>query len=150
VTNVDPAALDVSETITGMLAIECRNGCTLRESVAAFVKQMIYIDGSAQALNLGDRGGERSGNGIPYVLDDMPVDALSSVALSRPPRSAAGWLPDSINPLGRPVGFFNEVLNTRLGSSGGLRDITEGITACIQPGRPGTYSPAGVPAERRC
>jgi ubiquinone biosynthesis protein len=55
------AALDVSETITGILAIASRNGCTLNESIAAFLKQMIYIEGVCRKLDpdfdvLGDTG----------------------------------------------------------------------------------------------
>jgi ubiquinone biosynthesis protein len=45
------AALDVSETITGMLAIASRNGCTVRESVTAFLKQMIFIEGICRMLD---------------------------------------------------------------------------------------------------
>jgi ubiquinone biosynthesis protein len=44
------ADLDLSETITGMLAIASRNGCTVRESVAAFLKQMVYIEGVCRKL----------------------------------------------------------------------------------------------------
>jgi predicted unusual protein kinase regulating ubiquinone biosynthesis (AarF/ABC1/UbiB family) len=55
------AALDVSETITGILAIASRNGCTVGEPVAAFLKQMIYIEGVCRKLDpdfdvIGDTG----------------------------------------------------------------------------------------------
>jgi ubiquinone biosynthesis protein len=39
------AGLDVRATITGILGIASRNGCTLRDSLVTFMKQLLYIDG---------------------------------------------------------------------------------------------------------
>jgi ubiquinone biosynthesis protein len=45
------AGLDVRATITGILGIASRNGCTLRDSLVAFIKQLLYIDGVCRGLD---------------------------------------------------------------------------------------------------
>jgi ubiquinone biosynthesis protein len=45
------AGLDLRATITGILGIASRNGCTLRDSLATFLKQLIYIDGVCRELD---------------------------------------------------------------------------------------------------
>jgi ubiquinone biosynthesis protein len=55
------AGLDVRATVTGILGIASRNGCILRDSLVAFLKQLLYIDGVCRQLDpdfevLGDAG----------------------------------------------------------------------------------------------
>jgi ubiquinone biosynthesis protein len=45
------AGLDLRATITGILGIASRNGCTLRDSLVTFIKQLLYIDGVCRALD---------------------------------------------------------------------------------------------------
>ena len=45
------ADLDLRATITGILGIASRNGCTLRDSLVAFLKQLVYIDGVCRELD---------------------------------------------------------------------------------------------------
>jgi ubiquinone biosynthesis protein len=45
------AGLDLRATITGILGIASRNGCTLRDSLVAFLKQLLYIDGVCRELD---------------------------------------------------------------------------------------------------
>jgi ubiquinone biosynthesis protein len=45
------AGLDLRATITGILGIASRSGCTLRDSLVAFVKQLLYIDGVCRDLD---------------------------------------------------------------------------------------------------
>ena len=45
------AGLDVRATMTGILGIASRNGCTLHDSLVAFIKQLLYIDGVCRALD---------------------------------------------------------------------------------------------------
>jgi ubiquinone biosynthesis protein len=45
------AGLDVRATIAGILGIASRNGCALRDSLATFMKQLLYIDGLCRALD---------------------------------------------------------------------------------------------------
>jgi ubiquinone biosynthesis protein len=45
------AGLDVRATITGILGIASRNGCTLRDSLVTFMKQLLYIDGVCRQLD---------------------------------------------------------------------------------------------------
>jgi ubiquinone biosynthesis protein len=44
------AGLDLRATLTGILGIASRNGCTLRDSLATFIKQLLYIDGLCREL----------------------------------------------------------------------------------------------------
>jgi ubiquinone biosynthesis protein len=45
------AGLDLRATITGILGIASRNGCTLRDSLVTFIKQLIYLDGVCRELD---------------------------------------------------------------------------------------------------
>jgi ubiquinone biosynthesis protein len=45
------AGLDLRATITGMLGIASRHGCTLRDSLLTFLKQLVYIDGVCRELD---------------------------------------------------------------------------------------------------
>jgi ubiquinone biosynthesis protein len=45
------ASLDLRATITGILGIASRNGCTLRDSLVAFLKQLVYIEGVCRELD---------------------------------------------------------------------------------------------------
>jgi ubiquinone biosynthesis protein len=45
------AGLDLPATISGILGIASRNGCTLRDSLVTFVKQLLYIDGVCRELD---------------------------------------------------------------------------------------------------
>jgi ubiquinone biosynthesis protein len=45
------AGLDVRATISGILEIASRNGCALRDSLVAFIKQLLYIDGVCRELD---------------------------------------------------------------------------------------------------
>ena len=45
------AGLDLRATITGILGIAARYGCTLRESLVTFLKQLVYIDGVCRELD---------------------------------------------------------------------------------------------------
>src|SRR5262249_31528244 len=45
------AGLDLRVTITGILGIASRNGCTLRDSLVTFIKQLLYIDGVCRKLD---------------------------------------------------------------------------------------------------
>jgi ubiquinone biosynthesis protein len=45
------AGLDVGATISGILGIASRNGCALRDSLVAFIKQLLYIDGVCRELD---------------------------------------------------------------------------------------------------
>ena len=45
------AGLDVRATLTGILGIASRNGCTLRDSFVAFIKHLLYIDGVCRELD---------------------------------------------------------------------------------------------------
>jgi hypothetical protein len=45
------AGLDLCATITGILGIASRNGCTLRDSLVTFIKQLLYIDGVCRELD---------------------------------------------------------------------------------------------------
>jgi ubiquinone biosynthesis protein len=47
------AGLDLRATITGVLGIASRNGCTLRDSLVTFIKQLLYIDGVCRELDPG-------------------------------------------------------------------------------------------------
>jgi hypothetical protein len=38
-------------TIAGILAMASRNGCTLRDSLVTFLKQLLYIDGVCRELD---------------------------------------------------------------------------------------------------
>jgi ubiquinone biosynthesis protein len=49
--NTSLAGLDVRATITGILGIASRNGCTLRDSLVTFLKQLLYIDGVCRQLD---------------------------------------------------------------------------------------------------
>jgi ubiquinone biosynthesis protein len=44
------AGLDLRATITGVLGIASRHGCALRDSLVAFLKQLVYIDGVCREL----------------------------------------------------------------------------------------------------
>jgi ubiquinone biosynthesis protein len=45
------AGLDLCATISGILGIASRNGCTLRDSLSTFIKQLLYIDGVCRELD---------------------------------------------------------------------------------------------------
>jgi ubiquinone biosynthesis protein len=45
------AGLDLRATITGILGIASRNGCTVRDSLVTFLKQLLYIDGVCRELD---------------------------------------------------------------------------------------------------
>jgi ubiquinone biosynthesis protein len=45
------SGLDLRATITGILEIASRNGCTLRDSLMTFLKQLVYIDGVCRELD---------------------------------------------------------------------------------------------------
>jgi ubiquinone biosynthesis protein len=45
------AGLDLRAMITGILGIASRNGCTLRDSLVPFIKQLLYIDGLSRELD---------------------------------------------------------------------------------------------------
>jgi ubiquinone biosynthesis protein len=45
------AGLDLRATITGILGIASRNGCTLRDSLTTFMKQLLYLDGVCRELD---------------------------------------------------------------------------------------------------
>jgi ubiquinone biosynthesis protein len=45
------AGLDLRATIAGILGIASRNGCTLRDSLATFIKQLVFIDGMCRELD---------------------------------------------------------------------------------------------------
>jgi ubiquinone biosynthesis protein len=45
------AGLDLRATISGILGIASRHGCTLRDSLVAFLKQLVYIDGVCRELD---------------------------------------------------------------------------------------------------
>jgi ubiquinone biosynthesis protein len=45
------AGLDLRATITGILGIASRNGCTFRDSLMTFLKQLLYIDGTCRELD---------------------------------------------------------------------------------------------------
>jgi ubiquinone biosynthesis protein len=45
------AGLDLRATITGILGIASRHGCTVRDSLATFLKQLVYIDGMCRELD---------------------------------------------------------------------------------------------------
>jgi ubiquinone biosynthesis protein len=45
------AGLDLRATITGILEIASRHGCTVRDSLVTFLKQLLYIDGTCRELD---------------------------------------------------------------------------------------------------
>jgi ubiquinone biosynthesis protein len=45
------AGLDLRSTLTGILGIASRHGCALRDSLVAFLKQLLYIDGVCRELD---------------------------------------------------------------------------------------------------
>jgi ubiquinone biosynthesis protein len=49
--DISLAGLDLRATISGILGIASRNGCTLPDSLATFLKQLLYIEGVCRELD---------------------------------------------------------------------------------------------------
>jgi ubiquinone biosynthesis protein len=71
------ARLDLRATITGILGIASRNGCTLRDSLVTFVKQLLYIDGVCRAL---DTDFDVLGDARPIISISMTHDTKCASA----------------------------------------------------------------------
>jgi ubiquinone biosynthesis protein len=70
------AGLDLPATINGILGIGSRNGCTLRDSLVTFMKQLLYIDGVCRDLD-------------PDF--DVLGDARPIISMARDPKCASAY-----------------------------------------------------------
>lgn len=64
------AGLDLREIISGILGIASRHGCSLRDSLVTFLKQLVYVDGICRELD----------PGFHVLVDARPIISMAQGA----------------------------------------------------------------------